>query len=168
MLVGVMAVTILPNGDRILEKEEFSNVLDSQIQTYMENDLQITRYKLLDEKIIVYYNITYIEQTHVNDTYRLFTQEKPFIISIDIWELCINKTTKQNCRNYLVDSITPYYLIQNESVVQDNITFYEITNTTIKSTWLQALEEQDKQYSRAIEFRNKTIENKLEELSNII
>lgn len=205
MLAGVMAIIVLPNGDKLLGDEDFSNVTDDQIQTYMENNLQMTKYKTLDEKIIVYYSIVYIEPTHVNNNYRVFTQEKPFIISIDLWDFCINKTTKQNCRDYLVDRQTPYYLIENDSVIREvteynnvskerevevedefgnitlvnetyyelepyqiNRTFYEITNTTIESTYLRAYAEQERQFSRAIEFRNKTIVNRLEELGNLI
>lgn len=182
MLAGVMAVVTMQNGNKILGDDEFANVTDDQIQTYMENNLEMTRYKLLDEKIIVYYNITYIEPTHSSYTYndsenithtldkpyKVFTQEKPFTISTDLWERCINKTTKQNCRDYLVDRETPYYLVENASIVEGNETTYEITNTTIKSTYLQASEEQDRQYERAIVFRDKAISNELEELFNLI
>lgn len=205
MLAGVMAVVILPNGDKMLGEEEFVNVADNQIQTHMENNLQMTRHKILNEKIITYYSITYIEPTHINNSYRVFTQEKPFKISIDLWNFCINKTTKQNCRDYLIDRQTPYYFIKNNSIIREvteynnvskereievynefgnmtlinetyyelepyqiNKTFYEIANTTIKSTYLQAQEEQDIQYSRAIEFRDKAILNELEELGNLI
>lgn len=179
LLTGVTAIVTLSNGNKILSDDELASKTDEQIQSYMENNLEMTRYKLLDEKIIVYYNITYVEPSHssyfdnsTNETidkpYRVFTQEKPFTISKEIWEKCTNKTTKQNCRDYLVDRETVFHLVENVSITEGNETTYEITNTTIKSVYLQAQEEQIKQYARAIKFRDKAINNDLEELVNLI
>lgn len=168
MLSGAIAIITLPNGDKILSDEELADVTNNQIRNYMENNLEITRHKLLDEKIIVYYNVTYLEPTHVDNSYKVFTQEKPFKISKELWEKCINKTTNQNCRDYLVDRETPYYLIENNSIVEGNEITYEIINTTIKSTYLQAYEEQRRQYFRAVEFRDNAISNNLEELDDLI
>lgn len=173
LLAGVTAIITLENGDKIIESSELSQITDNQIANYMNNSLQITRHKLLNKKIIVYYNITYLEPMHVNNSYRVFTQEKPFFISIELWKKCLNKTTKSTCKNLLVDRQNPYYLIENitrERELENGtiITEYKETNTTIKSTYLQAIEEQTKQYDRAIVFRDKAINNELSELSDLI
>jgi len=169
LLVGtVSAIITLENGDKIVSDAELQQTTEQQISNYMDNTLEMTRYKIVGDNIIVYYNITYLEPTHVNDSYRVFTQEKPFKISGELWELCINKTTNQNCRDYLVDRQTPYYLVENNTIVEGNETTYKITNTTIKSTWLQASEEKNRQYTRALEFKSKSINNDLDELFGLI
>lgn len=205
LIASVSAIITLENGNKIVSDAELEQVTDQQISNYMDNNLEMTRYKKVGDDIVVYYNVTYLEPTHNNDTYRVFTQEKPFKIPGDLWELCINKTTNQNCRDFLADRQTPYYLIENYSVIREvteynnvsrerevevydefgnitlvnetyyeiepyriNKTFYEIVNTTIKSTWLMASEEQSKQELRAIEFRDKSTGNNIDELFNMI
>lgn len=168
-LIGtVSAIITLENGDKIVTDADLQQITEQQISNYMNNTLEMTRYKIVQDNIFVYYNITYLEPTHINDTYRVFIQEKPFKIPGELWERCTNKTTVQNCRGYLVDRQTPYYLVENVSTGEGNETTYEIVNTTIKSTWLQASEEKDRQYIRALEFKNRSISNDLDELFDII
>jgi hypothetical protein len=134
LLATATAVITLSDGSRLLGKDELKDVTNQQIATYMENNFAMTRYKVLDDKIVTYYNITYLEPTHsdytyndsnnithtIEDTYRVFTQQKPFVIELSLWELCINKTTKENCKNYLLDREIPYYLIENVSYELNN------------------------------------------------
>ena len=205
LIASVSAIITLDNGDRIVSDSDLQQITEEQISSYMTNNLEITRSKKVGDNIFVYYNVTYLEPTHVNNSYRVFTQEKAFQISLDLWKKCTNKTTNQNCRDYLVDRQTPFYLVENNSVIREvteynnvsserevevydefgnmtlvnetyyglepyqiNRTFYEITNTTITSTWLQASNEQSKQEARAIEFKDKVISDDLNELFGLI
>jgi aspartyl aminopeptidase len=107
---------------------------------------------------------------------------------LSLWKKCRNKTTEENCKYHLVDSPTPYYLIENVSYIEEsaeyinisngthwrleqhlvNKTFYEITNITIKSINLQVEEEQDKQIERTKGLRDKANYNELGELYDLI
>ena len=196
----VSAIIMLENGF-LLEITEMASVTDQQIQNYMTNNLVLADYKLMENKIITYYNITYLEPTNYynpenNPTekrYRVFTQYKPFIIKKGLWNYCLNKTTPNNCINILVNNPEPFVwqtievntlwddclqattLTNCENLLLNNPVFAEqvnqgdtIINKTIKSTYLQAYEEQERQYYRAKLIRDNAIQNNLEELFNTI
>ena len=153
---GVIAWTVLPNGDIIIEQNELAQITNQQIANYMINQFDISRHYVADDKIIVYYNIVYLEPLHMNGSYRVFTQEKPFIIKETVWDFCMNLTNdKQN--------VCVEYLVHKETITQYNITSGNETETLeIKSTKYKAMQEQIRQYHRAVEFRDKAIYNQLE------
>ena len=161
LLAGTMAFIILENGNILIEEDEFAQVTNNQIENYMENNLQITRYKVLNDKILIYYNLTYVEPTqNKNESYRIFIQEKPFTINIELYNKCINKTSLSNCKSILVDNEEPF--IYNETIGE------EINTITIKSTYLRAYEEQMRLYKKAIGYRDKAIYNELDNLGELI
>jgi len=161
LLVGLVSGFILYDGGYLLDRNEMSEVTNQQIQNYMENTFGIVDHKLMENRIIVYYNITYVEPTsyfnnETNETetrYKVFTQPKPFIIEKELWNTCLNETTQQNCVNILVNNPEPFIWVIDEE-----------TNLTIKSTFLQAYEEQERQYYRAKEIRDNAIDNDLDYL----
>lgn len=167
LLIGAFAFVVLPSGTILLSKQEFSSLTNNQISNYMANNLQMTRYKVMDDRIIVYYNLTYIEPS-TNGTYRVFIQEKPFKIGIDLYEYCLNVTTLQNCKNYLVDRETPFKYNITKSYGQDGEIIYETEEIIITSTYYKAFQEQKSQYERAKKFRDKAIYNSLEDLGALI
>lgn len=165
LLAGTLAFVILDNGDILLEKEEFAQVTDNQIATYMQSVFKLTRYKVMDDKIIVYYNLTYIEPTqNENFSYKVFIQEKPFKIDINLYNKCMNVTTLEVCKQILVDNEELF--VYNETIQNGNET--EINTITIKSTYLQAKEEQIRLYEKAIGYRDKAIYNELDNLGDLI
>lgn len=219
LLATATAILTLSDGSKLISEEELKTKTDEEIQNPMQNNVVMTRYVKLQDKMLFYYNHTYLEPTHSDYTYndsnnvtqtivkpyKIFTQEKAYPVSLDLWKKCINKTTESNCRDYLVDRTTPYYLIENNSYIQEvteynnvsyqqevnitdefgnmttinqtyyqlepyqiNRTFYEIINTTIKSTYLQAKEEQIRLFEKAKYFRDKANYNELSELEELI
>lgn len=156
LLGSVISIINLPNGNKLLTKQEFSQLTNNQIFNYMKNNLNMTRYEILDNKILVYYNLTYVEPTHRDGLYRVFSQEKPFKINIDLYEECLNLTTLQTCKIYLVDRTTPFYYITNGN------------NRTILSTNYLAIQEQTHQFERVKLMRDKALNNTLEDLGNLI
>lgn len=161
-IAGIFGYVVLDNGNIMLEDSEFSQVTNQQIANYMEHNLVITRYTKDNEKIKIYYNITYVEPTHdENNSYRVFTQEKGFAIGLDLWSKCLNLTSQSNCKNILVDREEPFiYEIQVEENMTENMTIY--------STYYKAYNEQVRQYQRAIEFRDKLNYNELDDLENLL
>lgn len=169
ILVGlVSAFIVLPNG-YLLEKSEMAGVNDAVIANYMVNNLNIDSYKLMEEKIIIYYNITYIEpteyfnnETNLSETrYKVFTQAKPFIINMALWNECLNATSAAACVDVLVNNPTPLTYEVVEDIGDDEPM---ITNRTIVSTRYMAEQEQLRQYYRAIEIRDNAIDNELDYL----
>jgi len=151
VLIGIVSALIVIDGGYILDKEEMSRVSNSQIANYMTNAFQIESYKIMEDKIIIKYNITYVEPT-TNGTYKVFTQPKPYIIQKSLWNECLNKTTTANCVNILVHNEEPFIYEDGES------------NRTIISTYTKAKQEQIRQYERAKEIRDNAISNDLDEL----
>ena len=173
MILGLLLITtvsaiIVTNNGYILDRSEMAEVSNQEISNYMINTLALADYKIIEDRIIIYYNITYLEsesyfnnETGQTETrYRVFTQYKPFIINKELWNDCIDITTKQNCVNVLVNNDEPY----TYQITENNIT----TNITIKSTYLQAYEEQERQYHRAKDIRDNAINNDLDELFDMI
>jgi len=160
LLVGIgSAVFVIPGGYQ-LTKDEMSEVSDGDIANYMNNNFQIENYKLMENKIIVYYNITYVEPTKngTETQYKVFTQPKPFIIPKSLWNECINLTTAAVCVDVLVNNEEPL----NVSVgLNDN---NEKEYRVIYSTYYQAMKEQIAQYKRAKEIRDNSISNELDYL----
>jgi len=165
LLVGtVTAIITLDNGDLVLENGELAGVTNNQIANYMENSFDLTRHKVMDDKIIVYYDITYVEPTHDGaESFIVFTQEKPFKISIELWNECLSKTDKDSCKTILVDRDTPF--VYDTGEVDD---LDEPIMRTIYSTYYQAEQEQLRQFERTKTFRDKAIENEMEELGNLL
>ena len=155
ILIGIVsAFIILPNG-YLLEKDEMANVNNETIATYMLNTFKIADYKIMEDKIIIYYNITYVEPKNNGDEiqYKVFTQMKPFIIEKSLWNTCVNITTPETCIEVLVNYPEPfeYSITVNETI-------------TITSTYFQALKEQERQYYRAVKIRDNAIDNELDYL----
>ncbi len=154
LLSLVSALVVLDNG-YLLDRSEMAGVGNSQIANYMENAFQIESYKIMENKIIIKYNITYVEPKQ-DGTYKVFTQPKPFIIQKSLWNECLNKTTTANCVNILVHNEEPFVYDDGES------------NRTIVSTYAKAKQEQLRQYDRAKEIRDNAIDNDLDELFGLI
>jgi len=159
---SVFAIITLENGTKLLEKGELAEVTNNQIANYMENNLDMTRYRVLDTKIIVYYNITYVEPT--NGMYRIFIQEKPFKIPIELWQECLGQASKATCKTILADREEPFEYDPGEI---DEITNETMTRT-IYSTYYKAYQEQMRQFERAKTFRDKAIYNEMEELGELL
>lgn len=158
LLAGSLAFIVQENGDILLNGTEFSEVTNQQIANHLDHNLVMTRYVKTNEKLIPYYNLTYIEPTHdENNSYRVFTQEKGFPISLDLWNQCLNITTIQNCKNILVDRDTPFIYHEGE---EDELTIY--------STYYKATQEQARQYERAKTFRDKLNYNELDQLEALL
>lgn len=161
-LIGIVSALIIIDNGYLLDRDEMSGVTDNQIANYMTNAFQIESYKVMENKIIIKYNITYVEPTSYfnNETnttesrYKVFTQPKPFIIDKSLWNECLNKTTTANCVNILVHNEEPFVYDDGES------------NRTITSTYYKAKQEQLKQYERAKGIRDNAISNDLDELFN--
>jgi hypothetical protein len=169
ILIGIVsAFIVLPNG-YLLEKDEMAGINNEVIATYMVNSLNIESYKLMENKIIVYYNITYIEPTEyfngeTNETetrYKVFTQPKPFIINIALWNECINLTTEAVCVDLLVNNPTPLVYEVTEDIGDDEPMVY---NRTVVSTRYLAEQEQLRQYYRSLKIRDNAIDNELDYL----
>ena len=94
-----------------------------------------------------------------NETqYKVFTQPKPFIIDKSLWNQCLNVTTQETCIEVLVNNPEPFYWTPEVEEDEENVTI------EIKSTYLQAYEEQERQYYRAREIRDNAIGNELDYL----
>lgn len=152
LIVGIVSGFIITNNGYILNKEEMANIGNDAIANYMINNFDIADYKIMENKIIIYYNITYVEpkKTNGKTMYQVFTQYKPFIIEKELWNTCINLTTQANCINLLVNNPEPFIWEKNEE-----------ENITITSTYLQAYNEQVRQYYKAIKVRDNAIDNEL-------
>lgn len=155
----IFAFEILGNGDIILEGEEFAGIADGQIANYMSSSFQMTRHKVTPNDILVYYNITYVEPTHVNDTYKVFRQEKPFKISKTLFDYCMGVADLETCK---------YYLTEKPSITKLNNYPVEGETLIIKSTYLQASEHQLEQYNRSLHYRDLEIYNKLNDLDELL
>ena len=57
----VSGYVIIDNG-YMLTKNEMSNLSDETIANYMSNSLLIDSFELKDNKIIIYYNLTYFKK----------------------------------------------------------------------------------------------------------
>lgn len=157
LLVGTTAFIVLPNGDIILENNELASLTNQQIANYMANNFDLVSKTLHNGKVIVMYNLTYLEPLQDEDnSFRVFKQHKPFIISRELLLLCLNQTTIEVCEEFLIHRETPFTYVLNE------------TNITIESTYYQAREEQIRLYHKAIEFRDTAIENEMGGFFNII
>jgi len=156
VLIGIVSALIVIDGGYILDKEEMAGVTDNQIANYMTNNFQLADYKIMENKIITYYNITYVEPTN-NGIYKVFTQYKPFIIQKDLWNECLNKTTANTCVYILVNNPEPFVYVDENN-----------ESRTIKSTYAMAYDEQLKQYERTKEIRDNAISNDLDELFDMI
>jgi|AntAceMinimDraft_4_1070372.scaffolds.fasta_scaffold05218_13 hypothetical protein len=170
LLMGIVSALIIIPGGYQLNKDEMASVSDELIANYMLNQFQIADYKLMENRIIIYYNITYVEPTFVTNTetnetetqYKVFTQLKPFIIEKDLWNQCLNITTEETCVAVLVNNPEPFYWTPEVGEDEENVTI------EIKSTYLQAYQEQERQYYRAREIRDNAISNDLDELFGMI
>ena len=159
ILIGLVSALIVIDNGYLLNRDEMSEVTDNQIADYMINTFQIDSYKIMENKIIIKYNITYVEpSSYINENnesvngYRVFTQPKPFIIQKELWNECLNVTTTATCVDILVNREEPFIYDDGEE------------NRTITSTYYKAKQEQLRQYERAKEIRDNAISNDLDEL----
>jgi len=135
LLTSVLANTIIENiqnkpDKNIFTKDEFKKLSDNEIKDIMQNDNPLTRIDYLENKIMVYYNVTYLEPTHVNNNYRKFTQEFGVKITYDEWDLCMEKIGKEeDCINYLVYDLTPHSVIENNSYIKEVTEYKNISIT---------------------------------------
>ncbi len=136
LLVGGVSALVVTNNGYILNKNEMAGVSDSTIANYMANTFGLADYKIVEDKIITYYNITYLERyssfnSETNETetqYRVFTQYKPFIIQKSLWNECTNLTTEAACVDLLVNRETPFTFVENNSVVREVTEYNNVSN----------------------------------------
>lgn len=165
MVISLTSALIVIQVGYQLDKDEMASVTNTQIAQYMTNEFKMVDYKLMEDRIIIYYNITYIEPTNIGNgtQYKVFTQPKPFIIEKTLWNECLSLTSKETCIGILVNNPEPFnYTIPNNLDEE----YPEIIE--IKSTYLQAYEEQVRQYNRAKEIRDNSISNDLDDLVTMI
>jgi hypothetical protein len=167
LLIGGVSALIVTSDGYILNRDEMASVNDNVIASYMVNTFGLADYKIIEDKIITYYNITYLEssqginpETNKSETqYRVFTQYKPFIIQKNLWNECTNLTTQAACIDILVNRETPFVYVTQEATNET-----EEVNRTITSTYYQAKQEQLRQYERAKAVRDNAINNELDYL----
>jgi len=125
LLVGGVSALIVTSNGYILNRNEMAGVGDSTIANYMTNAFGLADYKIMEDKIITYYNVTYLEPYSSNGEtkYRVFTQYKPFQIQKSLWNKCVNLTSQSACIDYLVNRETPFVHVENISY-QENVTYY--------------------------------------------
>ena len=169
MIATVSAIIVTSNG-HILTTSEMSALSNQDIANYMDNSFERLNVTRAGDNLFVLYNIVYVEPIRfynnvtnlTEDGYREFSQAKKFTISISLVKQCLNKASMANCVDILVTDEEPYVY----EMTVDNVA----RNVTIKSTYLQAYEEQGRQYQRAKEFRDDAAaaDDELDELLNMI
>jgi hypothetical protein len=167
--VGIFLVALVSAGilsDGMITRDEVAGLSNAQIGNYMEGKLDFVGYKVVEDNFIDYWNITYLEpagmminpETNESEKYyREFTQAKPFKVSKDLYQTCLDLTSAENCKDVLRWNPEPY----NWTRVENN----ETVTTMIKSTYLQAYEEQEGQFERAKLIRDNADNNILEDLN---
>ena len=136
LLIGGVSALIATENGYILNRSEMAGVGDNVIANYMVNEFGLADYKIIEDKIITYYNITYLEssqginpETNESETqYRVFTQYKPFIIQKSLWNECTNLTTEAACIDLLVNRETPFTFVENNSVVREVTEYNNVSN----------------------------------------
>lgn len=136
LLVGTVSAIVATSNGYILNKNEMAGVGDNTIATYMQNTFGLADYKIMENKIITYYDITYLEpyfsvnnETKETETkYKVFTQYKPFIIQKSLWNECLNKTSQANCVDYLVNREEPFTFVENNSVIREVTEYNNVSN----------------------------------------
>jgi hypothetical protein len=63
LLVSVTAIITLPNGDKLIGEDELKTKTDQEIESSMENSIECESPTLLQNKIRVRCNISYLEPT---------------------------------------------------------------------------------------------------------
>ena len=136
LLVGSVSALIVTTNGYILNRNEMAGVDDNTIANYMANTFGLADHKIMEDKIITYYNITYLEphqginpETNESETqYRVFTQLKPFIIQKSLWNECVDLTNEDACIDYLVNRETPFVYVENNSVVREVTEYNNVSN----------------------------------------